>query len=75
VLDAIFGDGGWRGYAIVDPTGSGQNGDYDQLHATADSDGSALLFGRTFFEDDSDGLDYISVVRASFDIVFANGFE
>jgi hypothetical protein len=33
------------------------SGDYSQLHAMACADDSALLFGRTFFEDDSNGLD------------------
>ena len=77
-LDTTFGDGGWRGYTIADPDDSGQSGDYVQLHAIAPREDSVLLFGRTFFEDNSNGLDYISMVRALFapaDILFANGFE
>jgi len=75
-LDPSFGDGrGWRGYTIDDPTASGQSGDYDQLHAMVYAQGSALMFGRTFFEDNSNGLDYVSMVRATFDALFADGFE
>ena len=78
VLDTSFGDGGWRGYTIADPSETGQTGDYDQLHAIAASEDSVLVFGRTFFEDNSNGLDYISMVRATFappDVLFADGFE
>jgi hypothetical protein len=75
VPDPAFGDGGWRGYTISDPTGAGQGGDYDQLHAMVYANGSALLVGRTFFEDNSNGLDYVSVVRTLFDSLFADGFD
>lgn len=78
VLDATFGNGGWRGYTIADPSGTGQTGDYDELHAIAATDDSVLMFGRTFFEDNSNGLDYISMVRATFapaDTLFADGFD
>jgi hypothetical protein len=71
-FDPTFSNGGWRGYTIADPTGSEQSGDYDQRPPMVYADGSALLFGRTFFEDDSNGLDYISIVRVSFDLVFAD---
>jgi len=74
-LDETFGDGGWRGYTIADPSGTGQTGDYVQLHAMAVTPGAVLLFGRTFFEDNSNGLDYISVVRTLFDQLFADGFD
>ena len=77
-LDTRFGSGGWRGYTIADPSGTGQSGDYDQLHAIVAREDSVLLFGRTFFEDNSNGLDYISMVRTTFaplDLLFANGFE
>jgi len=74
-LDARFGNGGWRGYTISDPTGTGQRGDYDQLHALAVDESSALMFGRTFFEDNSNGRDYVSMVRAVLDGLFANGFD
>ena len=77
-LDTTFGDGGWRGYTIADPDDVGQSGDYDQLHAIVARDDSALLFGRTFFEDDSNGADYVSMVRATFaapDRIFASGFD
>lgn len=78
VLDATFGNGGWRGYTIADPDNAGQSGDYDQLHAVVARDDSVLVFGRTFFEDNSNGLDYVSMVRATFampDRIFANGFD
>lgn len=77
-IDAAFGEGGWRGYAIADPSGTGQSGDYVQLHAIATEPGSVLMFGRTFFEDNSNGLDYVSMVRTVFaapDTIFASGFE
>jgi len=37
-----------------------------------------LVFGRTFFEDNSNGLDYVSMVRTTFavaDQIFASGFD
>jgi hypothetical protein len=77
-LDTSFGDGGWRGYTIADPDEAGQSGDYDQLHAVASRDDSVLVFGRTFFEDDSNGRDYVSMVRTVFaapDVLFADGFD
>jgi uncharacterized delta-60 repeat protein len=78
VLDTTFGNGGWRGYTIADPDGVGQTGDYDQLHAIVARDDSILVFGRTFFEDNSNGRDYVSMVRATFaapDQIFASGFD
>ncbi|HEX5123212.1 MAG TPA: hypothetical protein VFV97_08180 [Rhodanobacteraceae bacterium] len=78
VLDTSFGNGGWRGYTIADPDGVGQTGDYDQLHAIVARDDSVLVFGRTFFEDNSNGLDYVSMVRATFaapDQIFASSFD
>ena len=77
-LDTSFGDGGWRGYTIDDPDDAGQTGDYDQLHAVASRDDSVLVFGRTFFEDNSNGRDYVSMVRTVFavpDALFADGFD
>jgi uncharacterized delta-60 repeat protein len=78
VLDASFGDGGWRGYTIADPDDAGQSGDYDQLHAVASRDDAVLVFGRTFFEDNSNGRDYVSMVRTLFAtpvVLFADGFD
>ncbi len=66
------------GYTIADPDDAGQSGDYDQLHAVASRDDSVLVFGRTFFEDDSNGRDYVSMVRTVFaapDALFADGFD
>ena len=77
-LDTSFGDGGWRGYTIADPDDAGQTGDYDQLHAVASRDDSVLVFGRTFFEDNSNGRDYVSMVRTLFaapGLLFADGFD
>ncbi|MEO8460835.1 MAG: hypothetical protein ABI451_09920 [Dokdonella sp.] len=72
-LDNTFGNNGWRGFTIADPSASGQAGDYVQAHALAYANGSALLFGRTFFEDNSNGLDYVTLARARFDDLFADG--
>lgn len=76
-LDRSFGQGGWRGYTIDDPEGVGQRGDYDQMHAIAydRDDDSMLILGRTFFEDQSTGNDYVTMVRARFDLIFADAFE
>lgn len=77
-LDTTFGDGGWRGYTIADPDNEGQSGDYDQLHAIVADDDSVVVFGRTFFEDNSNNLDYVSMVRATFavaDQIFTSGFD
>jgi uncharacterized delta-60 repeat protein len=74
-LDASFGGAGWRSYTFDDPDGGLQSGDYDQLHALAFGGESAILVGRTFFEDDSNGRDYVSFVRVLFDRVFAGDFE
>jgi uncharacterized delta-60 repeat protein len=76
-VDASFGHGGWISFTIADPDMAGQTGDYNQGHAIAyerDSD-SLLIFGRTFFEDDSNGNDYVSLVRSRFDLIFADGVE
>ena len=64
-------------YTIAEPDGVGQEGDYDQLHAIGyDRDDDRLLvLGRTFFEDNSTGDDYVTLVRARFDLVFADGLD
>lgn len=76
-LDASFGHDGWNSYAIADPVGVGQTGDYVQMHAIAydRADDSMLLLGRTFFEDNSTGDDYVTFVRARFDLLFADAFD
>lgn len=76
-IDASFGHDGWNSYTIADPTGAGQTGDYVQMHAIAHdrTDDSVLMLGRTFFEDDSTGDDYVTFVRARFDLVFADAFD
>ena len=33
------------------------------------------MFGRTFFEDNAIGVDYVSLMRARFDDLFVEGFE
>jgi uncharacterized delta-60 repeat protein len=76
-LDTSFGHDGWNSYTIADPVGVGQDGDYDQMHAIGydRSDDSMLILGRTFFEDNSTGDDYTSLVRARFDLIFADGTD
>lgn len=76
-LDPTFGHGGWNSYTIADPEGVGQTGDYDQMHAIGydHDDDSLLILGRTFFEDGSTGNDYVTMVRARFDLVFADAFD
>ena len=76
-LDPSFGTGGWRGYAIEDPAGIGQEGDYNQMHATAWSPrhNDVLILGRTFFEDQANDYDYVTFVRVLLDRLFASGFD
>jgi len=76
-LDTGFGQNGWNSYTIADPLSAGQFGDYQQMHAIGhdDADGSMLILGRTFFEDNSTGDDYVSIVRARFDLIFDGTFE
>ena len=76
-LDTRFGHDGWNSYTIADPAGVGQQGDYDQMHAIGydREDDSMLVLGRTFFEDDSTGDDYVTLVRARFDLIFADGMD
>ncbi|MGB0135235.1 hypothetical protein [Dokdonella sp.] len=76
-LDLGFGHNGWNSYTIADPVGAGQSGDYNQMHAIGydDTDGSMVIFGRTFFEDNSTGDDYVSLVRAKFDLIFDADFD
>lgn len=77
-LDPSFGHGGWNSYTIADPEGVGQTGDYDQGHAIGHdrADGSVLILGRTFFEDNSTGHDYVTMVRVRLDdVIFADAFD
>jgi uncharacterized delta-60 repeat protein len=76
-LDTSFGHDGWLGYTIADPDDVGQTGDYEQMHAIGydPSDRSVLMLGRTFFEDNSNGVDYVSLVRARFDALLTDGFD
>lgn len=75
--DPAFGHDGWNSYTIFDPDDVGQAGDYHRMHAIGNdpSDGSMLILGRTFFEDNSTGHDYVSLVRARFDLIFEEQFE
>lgn len=73
-LDLGFDEDGWRSYVVTDPTGQGQSGPYSQIHGMAYANGEALMFGRTFFEDNAVGPDYVTLMRARFDAVFADGF-
>jgi hypothetical protein len=76
-LDTTFGHDGWNSYTIADPDNLGQQGDYDQMHAIGydRDDDSMLILGRTFFEDNSTGDDYVTLVRARFDLIFADGVD
>ena len=73
-LDAGFGDGGWRSYVVTDPEQQGQGGPYSQIHRMVYANGEALMFGRTFFEDQAIGPDYVTLMRARFDALFEDGF-
>ena len=76
-LDTSFGLNGWNTYTIADPTPAGQTGDYNQMHAIAHDrdDASVVILGRTFFEGASTLDDYVTMVRARLDLVFADGVE
>ena len=76
-LDPQFGHDGWNSYTIADPGNLGQSGDYNQMHALRydGADSSMLILGRTFFEDNSTGKDYVSLVRARFDLIFDSPFD
>lgn len=75
-LDLGFGDGGWHTYVVSDPTGAGMTGAYTMLHGLHYAGASALLFGRTFFEDsNSDGRDFVTLARARFERLFDGDFE
>lgn len=74
--DAAFGEAGWRDYVLRDPTSSGLGGAYSQFHGMALRGTSAVLFGRTFFEDgDSGGVDFVSFLRVLLEPRFVDGFE
>jgi uncharacterized delta-60 repeat protein len=73
-LDLGFDEDGWRSYVVADPSGQGQSGPYSQIHGMAYADGEALMFGRTFFEDNAAGPDYVTLMRVRFDALFADGF-
>lgn len=75
LLDTGFNSVGWRSYVVNDPTGSGQSGPYSQLHGMAYANGEAVLFGRTFFEDNAIGADYLTLMRVRFDALFDDGFD
>lgn len=74
-LDLGFNDVGWRSYVVTDPSGQGQSGPYSQIHGMAYANGEALMFGRTFFEDEALGPDYVTLMRARFDALFADAFD
>ena len=76
-LDPGFGHDGWNSYTIVESAGASPSGDYNQMHASGydQEDGSILILGRTFFEDLGSRQDYISMVRARFDLIFDDTFD
>lgn len=74
-LDLGFNEVGWRSYVVGDPEGQGQSGPYSQIHGMAWANGEALMFGRTFFEDNAIGPDYVTLMRARMDALFEDGYE
>ena len=74
-LDSTFDQDGWRSYVVRDPSGSGQSGPYTQLHAVAFDQAEALMFGRTFFEDNSLDLNYVTLLRVRFELIFSANFD
>jgi uncharacterized delta-60 repeat protein len=74
-LDTSFDDDGWRSYLIADPVASGQSGAYVQIHGMSYAEGKAMLFGRTFFEDNALGVSYATFMRVLMDVMFDDGFE
>lgn len=73
--DLSFGGSGWRSYVVNDPAGVGQSGPYTQIHGMVHAEAAALMFGRTFFEDNAIGIDYVSLMRVRFDALYAGGFD
>lgn len=73
-LDLGFDEDGWRSYVVTDPVGQGQSGPYSQIHRMVYANGEAMMFGRTFFEDNAVGPDYVTLMRARFDGLFEDGF-
>jgi uncharacterized delta-60 repeat protein len=74
-LDTSFGDAGWRTYIVDDPTGTGIDGAYTQIHGMSYASGKAVMFGRTFFEDEAMAPSYVTLQRAVFDRLFTDGFD
>lgn len=76
-LDPGFGHDGWNSYTIAPSSGASPAGDYDQMHAIGYdvADDSMLILGRTFFEDSGSADDYVSMVRARFDLIFQDSFD
>lgn len=75
VLDATFGGVGWRSYLIADPTHSGIDGAYVQIHGMAYAAGRAVMFGRTFYEDAASLPSYVTLLKVGFDRLFVEGFD
>ena len=74
-LDTSFAGRGWRNWSVNEPHSHAPAGDYIQLHDTVFEPGAIQLFGRTFFEDDGSGADYVTFARIRLDTAFADGFE
>lgn len=74
-LDSSFDLDGWRSYLVTDTTNSGASGAYSQLHAVAFGHAEALMFGRTFFEDNGPAASYTTLMRVQFDALYSDGFE
>ncbi|MBX3693431.1 hypothetical protein [Dokdonella sp.] len=74
-IDTAFGHNGWNSFTIVDPESAGQSDDYDQMHAMAYTGSGLVMLGRTFFEDNSTGNGYVTMVRAKLDLIFDHAFD
>ncbi len=74
-IDTGFGGNGWRTCVVSDPTGQGQTAPYSQLHTMVCSGAGATMFGRTFFEGNSQHNDFVTLLRVRFERLFADAFE
>lgn len=74
-LDARFAARGWRSWYVAEPASHAPAGDYIQLHDTLfDADG-VVFFGRTFFEDDGTGNEFVTFARVRFETPLRDGFD
>ncbi|HET7842847.1 MAG TPA: hypothetical protein VFL14_01755 [Xanthomonadales bacterium] len=74
-LDTGFAGRGWRNWFVDHPGTNAPAGDYIQLHDTLFAADSIVFLGRTFFEDDGSGDDFVTFARVALDTSFADGYE